>query len=275
MPLLSVAGARVSYLRTGAGPPVLLIHGAGVVGEGWRPQRDALAGRFTLLTFDNRGTGASTLDGGVVTVEAMAADALAIADAEGCDRFHVIGHSMGGLIAQQLALASPRRVLSLALLCTFLHGAQAARLTPSLLVTSLRMRIGTRAMRRRAFTELVMPSSYLARVDRAALAKDLRPLFGYDLAAQPAFVFRQVRAMSRFDVSGRLAQLAGVPTLVASAEHDRLALPAYGRALAAAIPGARYVELPDAGHAVTIQCASEVNALLGAHLAAAAAAAGR
>jgi pimeloyl-ACP methyl ester carboxylesterase len=83
---------------------------------------------------------------------------------------------------------------------------------------------------------------------------------------------RQLRAMARYDASQRLAALARVPTLVVSARHDRIAPPACGRALVAAIPGARYVELPDAGHAAPIQCADELNALLAGHFEAVAAA---
>ena len=269
MPVLTRDGATLRYVRCGTGPAVLLVQGAGVVGEGWRPQMAALQDRFTLVAFDNRGIGRSTLNGGPLTIEAMAADALSIADAEGLERFHVVGHSMGGLIAQQLALGAPGRVLSLAFLCTFLRGREAARLTPSILWTALRTHIGTRAMRRRAFTRLVMPDSYLAGVDRARLEDELSVLFGRDLAEQPAIVMRQVRAMSRFDVSARLHELAPIPTLVMTAALDRIARPAFGRGLSAAIPGASCIEIPDAGHGVTIQCADRVNDLLARHFTAA------
>jgi pimeloyl-ACP methyl ester carboxylesterase len=177
---------------------------------------------------------------------------------------------MGGLIAQQIAITVPDRVASLALLCTFSRGPQASRLTLPMLVTSLRMRIGPRQARRNAFMELVMPASYLESVDRVQLADSLRPLFGYDLADQPGIVMQQVRAMARFDVSDKLPQLAKIPTLVVSATQDRIALPEYGRALSAAIPGSRYVEWPNAGHGVTIQCAEAINDLLARHFARAA-----
>ena len=72
--------------------------------------------------------------------------------------------------------------------------------------------------------------------------------------------------MSKFDVSSQLSRLSGIPNMVVSAEHDRIARPEYGRALAAAIPGASFTEIPHAGHAVTIQCAGEVNAMLTGHL---------
>jgi pimeloyl-ACP methyl ester carboxylesterase len=264
-------GASLAYLRAGDGPPVLLLHGAGIVGAGWAPQIEVLQDRFTLVTLDNRGIGGSTLPPvglgkrARLSIEAMAADALAVMDAEGLDGFHLAGHSMGGLIAQRIALDAPRRVRSLALLCTFGRGRQASRLSLAMLLTAARMRIGTRAMRRNAFLELVMPADYLRGADRVRLAQELMPLFGHDLADQPSIVLQQVRAMSRFDVRSDLASLGRIPTLVVSARHDRIALPVYGRSLAAAIPDARYLEFEEAGHGVTIQCAAAINSLLAEH----------
>ena len=258
--------ATIRYIREGTGTPLVLVQGAGVIGEGWRPQIDALRASHAIVALDNRGIGGSTCRASALTIEDMAADVLAIADAEGFDRFHLAGHSIGGLIAQEIALRARPRMLGLALLCTFERGGQASRLTPAIIWKGLRTRIGTRAMRRQAFMELVMPGGYLAGVDREALASQLAALFGHDLADQPAIVMKQLGAASRFDASGRLEDLAGVPTLVLSARHDAIARPEYGRALAARIPGARYVEIADGGHAVTIQCAREVNALLAGHL---------
>jgi 3-oxoadipate enol-lactonase len=263
---LSTRAGVLAYERTGRrGPAVLLIQGCGVAGNGWRPQVDGLSDRFDLLTFDNRGLGRSELRT-PLTVEGMAEDALAILDAEQVDRAHLVGHSMGGVIAQQLALAAPARVASLSLLCTFARGRQGARLTPALALTALRMRIGSRAMRRQAFVELVMPPSYLARVDRVRLATDLGTIFGRDLADNPPVVMKQVAAMARFDAGSRLSELGRVPVLVISAAEDRIARPRYGRELAAAIPGARYVEIADAGHGVTIQRAGRINTLLAEHI---------
>ena len=270
MPYVETPGARIHYTKAGSGPPVLLIQGAGVVGEAWRPQVAALAPEYTVYSFDNRGIGRSTLaQSRRVTIEEMAADALAIMDAERVGTFHIAAHSMGGLIAQALALHARQRVTSLALLCTFVRGTEGARMSPAMMLTALRMRIGTRTMRRNAFLELIMPAAYLRTADRPRLAGDMALLFGYDLASQPPFVMRQVRAMARYDAAARWSELADVPTLVVTAAHDRIARPEYGRELASRIHGARYVEIPDAGHGVTIHRAEVLNALLREHLAAA------
>ena len=207
----------------------------------------------------------STIRDGQFTIEAMAADALAIMDAVGLDRVHVAGHSMGGVIAQALALAAPARVIEPGVSLHLCPGKDGSTITLPMLGTALRMRIGTRAQRRNAFLELIMPERYLQQVDRPRLAAELQPLFGHDLADQPPIVMKQLKAMSRFDAGARLNELATVPTLVVSAVEDRIAGRSTGRALATAIPGSRYVEIADAGHGLPIHRAAETNALLDEH----------
>jgi 3-oxoadipate enol-lactonase len=266
MPFVHTAGARVSYSRVGAGEPVLLIQGVGAIGNAWRPQVEALARRYSVITFDNRGIGASSIIEGPLTIEGMAADALAILDAEGINRCHVVGHSMGGLIAAQLALTSPRRVKSLALLCTFPDGKSGSRLTSDTFFTGIRTRVGTKRMRRRAFMSLVVSKAGMKGSSRARLGDEMSELFGRDLAHQPPIIMRQLRAMARFDPRWRLRCLAPIRTLVASGSEDRLARPEYGRALASAIPGSRYIELEGAAHAVPIESPTVINSLLTHHL---------
>src|SRR6185503_16008027 len=179
------------YALSGQGPPVLLIQGIGVVGGCWRPQVEALQGRFQTLLFDNRGIGKSTPCAGPISIEAMAEDARALMDAVGWESAHVIGHSMGGVIAQQLALDCPKRVRSLSLLCTFARGKDAARLTPWVLWMTLRTRIGTRRIRRRAFLEMLWPMNSLQTADTDALASRIAALIGRDLAQQTSILMKQ------------------------------------------------------------------------------------
>ena len=266
MPILTTHGARVSYSRTGTGDAVLLIQGVGAIGTAWRPQVEALSQHYSVITFDNRGIGASSITEGVLTIEGMAEDALTILNAEGINRCHVVGHSMGGLIAAQLALMWPRRVKSLALLCTFPDGRTGARLTRDTFFTGLRTRIGTRAMRRKAFLSLVLSKAGMADATRPALEATMTELFARDLAHQPPIILRQLRAMARYDAMWRLRCLGSIRTLVMSGGQDRIAKPEYGRALAAAIPGAAYVEVAHAGHAVPIETPWIVNRLLNEHM---------
>jgi pimeloyl-ACP methyl ester carboxylesterase len=242
-----------------------MVQGVGVNGTGWGPQTDVLKSQFTVITFDNRGIGGSTTPRADLSIPLMAADALAVANDAGVGRFHLVGHSMGGVIAQEVALQATARVRSLTLMNTVVRGRDATGLSLPMIVTGLRTRVGTRTMRRNAFLELVMPADALQSVDRAALAEKLARLFGHDLADQPPIVMRQLSAMGRYDARTRLQELSAVPTLVVSGAHDRIASPASGRALAAAIPNARFVEFADAGHGLPIQHADRINTLLRDH----------
>ena len=178
----------------------------------------------------------------------------------------LIGHSMGGLIAAQLALMWPRRVTSLALLCTFPDGKTGSHLTRDTFFTGLRTRIGTRAMRRKAFLSLVLSKAGMDDAARPALEAMMTDLFARDLADQPPIIMRQLKAMARYDAMWRLRCLGSIRTLVMSGGQDRIAKPEYGRALAAAIPGAAYVEVAHAAHAVPIETPWIVNRLLAEHL---------
>jgi pimeloyl-ACP methyl ester carboxylesterase len=120
-----VDGGRLAYSRLGDGPPVVFIQGVGVPGEAWRPQVAALSARYSCLWFDNRGVGKSLPAASRLSVDGMARDTAAILDAEECRDAHVIGHSLGGIVALRLALAAPSRVRSLSLLCTFARGRDA------------------------------------------------------------------------------------------------------------------------------------------------------
>jgi pimeloyl-ACP methyl ester carboxylesterase len=112
-------GCRIAYSISGNGPVVLFIQGAGVQGAGWRPQTAYLTAGYTCVWFDNRGMGRSQPVGSEITVSQMADDARAILDAEQIESAHIVGHSLGGLVALQLAMNYRERIRSLALLSTF------------------------------------------------------------------------------------------------------------------------------------------------------------
>lgn len=263
MPSFTHESLTLAYEEAGAGEPVLLLQGIGVVGNGWRPQLDGLAHRFHLVAPDNRGIGESAP--GAVSIEAMAADARALMDHLGWERAHVVGHSMGGVIAQQLALDAPSRVKSLSLLCTFHRGSDATAMRWFMVQVGVRMRVGTRRMRRHAFLEMILTPAHHRTADKDALAAEYAAYFGRDLAETPGVVMQQVGAMRRHDVSARLGELSRLPTLVLSGAEDRVALPATGARLAAAITSARYHRMDDAAHGLTITHADALAPILSEH----------
>ncbi len=267
MPTVESGDAQIHVEVRGSGDTVLLIQGVGVPSCGWGPQGKALeAAGYRVIAFDNRGIGKSTITSRLLTIEDMAEDARRVLDANGIDRAHVVGHSMGGIIAQALALDAPERIASLSLLCTFLRGKDAAKVTPWKVWIGLRCHVGTRRMRRRAFLEMVSTRAHLAAVDTEAMAEELKVIFGRDLADQPSVVMRQVKALRKHDCSGRLGELKHIPTWVLSGAEDRMASAAGGRALAEAI-GGRYEVWSNAAHGLTVHQADRVNEGLLRHIA--------
>lgn len=267
MPTIINSTASLHYeLRATGTERVLFIQGVGIVGNGWKPQLDAMGSQFSTIAFDNRGIGRSTLGTKPLSIELLAADADAIAHAAGWDRYHVVGHSMGGIIAQRLALTRPDAVQSLSLLCTISRGRDAVSMSASTLVTALRCRVGTKAARRRAFIELVYPRAMLEGRDVGVLAAELAPLFGRDLAEQPPILLKQAMALRAHDCTPDLHRLANIPTLVVSAELDRVTPAKCGRALAAAIPNATYTEIQGAAHGLPIHSPDILNPLITTHI---------
>jgi len=121
MPFVNAAdGTRIHYEVTGksGATPVLMIQGLGASKNAWNLQRIAMATRFRIISFDNRGAGRSDKPTEPFTLEQMADDALAVLDAAGIETAHVVGASMGGVISQIVAVKFPHRVRSLTLVCT-------------------------------------------------------------------------------------------------------------------------------------------------------------
>ena len=258
-------GFRIAYSQRGQGEPVLFIQGVGVHGHGWQPQIDVLSKTCDCVWFDNRGIGESTPEPAEISVRHMADDAAALIAAQGWTAAHVVGHSMGGLIAMRLALTHRARVKSLALLCTFARGRDAGA-SARMAWIGLRSRVGTRRMRRAAFLEMLAAPDALRGIDRQRYAAELAPLFGHDLADHSPMEMRQLAAIRREDVRADLGQLAGLPTLVVSGAHDPIASPTLGEAIARGIPCARFVVLSDQSHGAPVMAAAEINALLAAHM---------
>ncbi len=260
---LTIDGCKLAWWTRGQGPAILFIQGCGVQGSGWLPQVEALSKKYTCIWFDNRGMGNSQPLDVKLTVHRMAQDALAILQASGHTQAHIVGHSLGGLIAQRLAIIHPSSVKSLALLCTFSAGKQAAPMTMRMIMLGLGTVIGTKRMRRMAFLRMVTQPGMKTNQDE--LAEQLGKLFGHDLAEQPPIVKAQLAAMRAEDVTLQLRDLGDLPTLIVNARHDPIAPPSCGKAIATALPHARYVEVAYASHALPITHADWVNELLENH----------
>lgn len=244
---------------------VLLVQGVGLAGRAWSPQVERLQRHYDCVTVDNRGLGGSTGDTTGLRVETMVEDLRQLVESLGLRRVHLVGHSMGGVIAQEFALRHPGYVRSLVLMCTFSRGKDAVTPSLAMLGHGIATSVGTSQMRRRAFARMVMPRAYIAERGMNRVIDELETTFGRSLAEPPNVVRAQLRALSRHDSQARLAELGRIPTLVLCGTHDPIALPRYGRRLAEGIGTARFVEVADASHALPVQLPDLVHAELCRH----------
>ena len=245
MPHVDREGTAIYWEARGAGAPLLLVMGLGVTLEGWSRLGDVLADRYRTILFDNRGTGRSSVPPGPYAIETMAADAAAVLDAAGARRAHVFGMSMGGMIAQEFALASPDRVASLILGCTAPGGRDAVPASREVIAA-----LGARqSMTREQAMWAMAPYIYDASTPRARIEEDFARRLAAPVTAEGYFAqLAGIRAWA-----GTLPRLRSIaaPTLVLHGESDQLVPPENGRIIARAIAGARLVTIPHAGHIFT------------------------
>lgn len=268
MPHVEVNGQRLYYEVHGEGPPLLCVHGLSVDTLGWTLQVPVWSQQFQTIVFDNRDVGQSSRAAGEYEIADMAADTLALADALGLESFHLLGLSMGGTIAQEVALAAPERVRSLTLVVTFPGGGAWARTQGVQWARrALRMSLEERT------DELLLVTLSEATFENADGVAFLRQLLLSNPNPQEAEAFgRQLLATSRHEARDRLGALA-MPVHVIGAEHDVL-LPVWkSRELADLIPGATLTVLERAAHGVNVDDAERFNAVVLDFLAAAAPAA--
>jgi 3-oxoadipate enol-lactonase len=251
-------GTRIHYEELGVtrGEPLLMIQGLGADLHGWTLQRWTMGASYRTIALDNRGAGRSDKPFATYTLEQMATDAVAVLDAAGVDSAHVMGASMGGAIAQLLAVRHPERVRSLTLACTACSHHQWRRelLAEWAAVANER---GMREVGRRAMRWLVGPRS----VRRfAPLIGTLGPI----AMRTPPYAFAsQVRAILDTDdrIRTELTTL-DVPTLVIVGNQDILTPRGDSEELAELIPGAELVVISGAAHGLMVEHATTFNRLV-------------
>ena len=245
MPVASVGDIELDYERSGSGPPLLLIMGMSGTALHWgKSFLDALRADFDVIAYDHRGVGASSRLEGPITIEEMAEDALGLLDALGIDSVHIVGISMGGMVAQELALAHPERVSTLTLGCTYCGGPGSSLMAPEL---ARRLRDARRSGDR----ERAVRASWEANIS-PALADDAAIYAAYSeisrqrSVAVPVIV-AQIGAIDGHDTSTRLSEL-GMPTLVIHGTADQILPVENGHLVASLIPGSRLEIFDGVGH---------------------------
>jgi pimeloyl-ACP methyl ester carboxylesterase len=261
MPIAQIGDLKIHYQVRGLGDPLLLIMGYRGSGYMWGDEfLFPLSRYFSVITFDNRGTGKSDKPNAVYTIPMMAGDAAGLLEHLRIQQAHVFGVSMGGMIAQELALRYPRRVDRLILGCTHCGG-PLATLPPLYVLETLLTPpdLSREVAIRRQWPVMFSPDfvmtnpAFLDRLTERSLAHPT-PLYS---------AIRQAMAIQRFNTYGRLSQIMA-PTLIASGDDDRLVPLANAYLLADRIPGAALEIFPGAGHGFFWQSPERVVNLLSA-----------
>jgi len=257
MPTIEVNGQTLYYEVHGEGEPLVCVSGLSMDTLGWVMQVPAFAERHKVAVFDNRDIGQSSTASGSYEIADMAQDALALADALEWDSFHLLGVSMGGAIAQEIALAAPERVRTLTIAVSWAGGGGWSRTLAD--VWSARVERMPREERVDELMLLCFSEDFFENAEGVAW---VRGMMLQNPNPQPADAFaRQIGASSRHDTRDRLGSL-GMPTHVIGAEQDILVPVWKSRELAELIPGAVLSVMDAAPHGASMERAEEFNGLV-------------
>jgi pimeloyl-ACP methyl ester carboxylesterase len=241
---LTVNGLELFHQRRGAGEPLLLIQGMSGTHLSWGdPFTGALEG-FDVVSYDHRGIGRSARIDDPFSIVDLAEDAAALLDALGWESAHVMGISMGGMVAQELALRHPDRIRTLTLGCTYCGGPGSA-LAPQATLERLSagMLSGDRELAIRTGFEVNVSAAFAAQDG----AYDTFRTMAKALPAPVPVIMLQMQAIAAHDTSARLPALAA-PTLVIHGDQDQMLPVANGRLIASLVPGAHLEILEGVGH---------------------------
>ncbi len=256
MPKTTLGDLRIYWESYGKKEPLLLISGVSGGTWSWEESIEAWSPHFRVIVFDNIGAGRSSKPNRPYTIEEMADHAAAVLDAAGVTRAGVVGLSMGGMIAQELALRHPDRVYRLVLGSTHCGGSQRIPPHPNVIQRFANNKgLSPEEIIDKNLELLVTPQFLKSGSDALKRYKErqLKAPFQPDYALR-----RQLDAISRFDACERIGDIQ-VPTLILSAERDILVPPENGRLLSIHIPDAAEKSFANAGHLIYLECAQDFN----------------
>ena len=254
-------GTRLYWEESGSGSPLLLIQGLGWSADMWYSLVPELETSDRVLRYDARGVGRSDVPPGPYPIELMADDAVAVMSEAGVDRAHVLGVSLGGIVAQEVALRHPDRVVSLMLGCTHPGGAETIWPEPEVLAA-----LKSRAT---ATLEEVVASAreYAYAPGATVVEEDIRRRMELPTTNE-GYEAQLMGGLTYPGTTSRLPELT-IPVLVFTGDLDRMVPPKNSENLVAAIPNARLVVVDGAGHVLFTEQPSVVAGLVRDFLAAA------
>jgi pimeloyl-ACP methyl ester carboxylesterase len=239
MPLASINGIHISYQIEGEGEPLVMIMGFTASRIGWMPQRRFFRKYFRIINFDNRGAGKSDKPSGPYSTRMMADDTVKLMDALGIEKAHIMGLSMGGMIAQELAINHPQRVMKLVLAATYARQDETSGDT----------------LEQAEFLHLSPEKKASGLVGLAFNKPFYRFTFGLLAGVQTRFIGAsgrvgiagQSEACLKHDTLERLSSITA-PTLVIVGTGDRIIKPVSSEVIARKIPNAKLVKVDGASH---------------------------
>jgi len=250
----------IAYSLYGNGETLILIGGFTMVKESWDLQVDALSKHFRVVTFDNRGVGETTVPTEPFTIADMAADTVGLMDALGIDAAHFFGVSMGGLIAQILALDYPDRVKKVALGCTT-HGGRHA-IQPRKEVMEVLAKASDPSIPPEQAVRMRLPTIFADRfIQEEPERVEEVVRFALQNWPTPQGAEGQMGSLSVFNVKRRLGEIH-CPVLVITGREDRMMPPENSELLADGIAGAELYMVEGAGHNFFYEKPDEVNRVL-------------
>lgn len=257
MPTSTVNGIILYYEIHGTGHPLLLIQGLGYPSEMWFSQVPIFSQEFSTIIFDNRGSGRSEKPNEEYSIRQMAEDAVALLNQLAVSSAHIVGVSMGGLVAQELAISFPKKVTKLVLLSSH-FGTGYWEITQTLWEKILSTSTGDiQEVIREKLRFAIAPEFYQNQaeiINRIIKIRCVNP--------QPVYAFmRQFEASRQFDAKERVRQISA-PTFVISGTEDQIVPIVLARRLAKQIPNARFQEIKGAAHLAFIEKADEVNRII-------------
>jgi len=244
MPKVKVGDVQIFYQEAGRGDPLLLIMGWGADSTGWALQVPAFSAEFRCVAFDNRGCGQSDQPDVPYTTRLLASDAVGLMDALGIERAHVAGLSMGGMIAQEIAINHPERVRTLQLHATL------ARPDAYLVAVGRSLLWARAAFTREQFVQALLPWVFSPRTygERPEVVELMvQRLVENPYPASLTGLTRQAEACWGHDTVERLHRVH-CPTLVTVGEDDIFVPLRFARVLQERIPEAELVVIKDGGH---------------------------
>lgn len=249
MPKARVDGINISYKVKGRGEPLVLIMGFAGTQMGWIFQRLAFRKYFQVITFDNRGVGGSDKPTGPYTMRTMADDTIGLMDYLDIDKAHILGVSMGGMIAQEVAINYPKRVRKLVLGCTFARTDETGGHSPEY---AKALGLGEdcsdddlRSLTIEKVLSTVFSLAFNSRLYRMSVVP-LSKVYARLVATEG--VAAQFEAIVGHDTLDRLHMIEA-PTLVTMGTQDRLIRPSSSEVIANRIPNAKLVKVDGGSHA--------------------------